>query len=217
MNYGNHTNSEDSNSEHSCPSYNSSPCQEVPCDLPKQCQPAFQHQHQHQHPSPTGSLGPLASPSQGFYQISRHQSNPSFHRGYYEEDVGYYLLDMDMARSYYGQQTPPPPNRRDYWYNEAPVQFQRAQRPLPHGVQLSRSPSLWDHPRHISRGLPRQVVNQELKSWHHRSQVNGPRRPHSLDRQGAVRVKTSPGQESPLYQNHKYQEQVNCQEHRVCL
>ncbi|KAM4612653.1 innate immunity activator b isoform 1-T4 [Polymixia lowei] len=200
LNYGNQASSEDSYSEHSATSYTISPCQEVPYDLPKQ----YQSAHQYQHYSPVGGLGALALPHTGFYQTSRHQSSPGFHRGHYNEEVGY-PLDVDMARNYYVQQ--PPFNRYDYWYTEAPVHPQMSQRLLPPDVRLSRSPSLWDYPQSHYSGLPRQVVNEELKSWHQRSQFKGPR-PRSLDRQGAVRVKNTVDQASPLSQNRKYQEQV---------
>ncbi|XP_071766247.1 innate immunity activator b isoform X1 [Centroberyx gerrardi] len=202
VNYRSHASSEDSNSEQSSTSYTSSPCQEMPCDLPKQSPSAFQHQHY----GPVGSLGPLAFPSTGFYQNTRHQSSPSIHKGYYSEEVGY-PFDVDMARSYYVQQAPCPSNRYDYWYKEAAVHPQRAQRPLPPDVRLTHSPSLWEHPHYRSTGLPRQVVNEELKSWHWRNQFKGPR-PRSLDRQGAVRVKNTPDRGSPLSQNQKYHEQI---------
>ncbi|KAM3877882.1 innate immunity activator b [Diretmus argenteus] len=201
-NYGSHASSEDSNSERSATSYSSSPCREVPYDLSKQSPSAFQHQHS----GPTRSPGSLVFPSTGFYQNSRHKSSPSIHRGYYIDEAAY-PLDVDMAQIYYGQQASYAPSRYDYWYNEAAGHLQRAQRPLPPDVRLSRSPSLWDHPHYRSNGLPRQVVNEELKSWHQRSHFKGPR-PRSLDRQGAVRVKNTPSRESPFSQNQKYHEKI---------
>ncbi|XP_071192028.1 innate immunity activator protein-like isoform X1 [Salvelinus alpinus] len=196
-----HSSSEtaDSNSEHSAPSYTSSLCREMPCDLPWQCQPTYRYQS-----SPNDNHGPMAySPGPGFYQNYQHQSTPSFHRGYYDHGM-VYPSEMDMARLYHG---PPPPchsSRYEHWYEEAPVHPQRALTSLPPHVRLSRAPSLREYPHHPSRGFPRQVVNEELKSWHQRNQF----RPHSLDRQTAIRVRNVPGRESPLSHHHKYPEQA---------
>ncbi|XP_040014864.1 innate immunity activator b isoform X2 [Xiphias gladius] len=199
VNYGSHASSEDSNSEHSFTSYNSSPCQELPCDLSKQYQSAFPHS------SPGGSYGPQAFPRTGFYHNSRHQSSPAIHRAFYNEMV--YPSDMDMTRSYYAQKAPFPSDRYDYWYKDPAVPPQRVQRPLPPDVRLSPSPAQWDHPHYCSSGVPRQVVNEQLKSWHRRTQLKSPRS-RSLDRQGAVRVKNVSFRESPCYQSQKYHEQV---------
>ncbi|CAK6955734.1 innate immunity activator b [Scomber scombrus] len=200
VNYGNCATSEDSNSEHSFTSYASSLCQELPCDSPKQYQRAFAHS------SPVGSYGPQIFPRTGFYHNPRNQSSPSIHESYYNEEM-VYPPDMDMTRSYYAQQAPCPSNRYDYWYKEAAVPPQRVQRPLPPDIRLSPSPAQWDHPHYRSSGLPRQVVNEQLKSWHWRTQIKTPRA-RSLDRQGAVRLKNMSARESPCYQSQKYHEQV---------
>lgn len=210
VNYGNHVNSEDSNSEHSFTSYNSSPCQEFPCDSPKQYPSAFQHS------SPVGSYGPQAFPRTGFYHNPRNQSSPSFPKAYYNEEV-VYQPELDLARSYYVQQTPCSPNRYEYYYKDAAVPHQRAQRPLPPDIRLSPSPAQWDHPHYRPSGLPQQVVNEQLKSWHRRSQLKSPRS-RSLDRQGAVRVKNISAREATFHQNQKYHEQVSRQKYfGTCL
>ncbi|KAG7253113.1 hypothetical protein CRUP_008109, partial [Coryphaenoides rupestris] len=186
-NYVNQANSEDSNSEHSSTSRTSSVCHE-------------QHRH-YQHLSPTARVGPPPAFQQGpgFYQNSRYQSGASFNRGYYGADVAYAL---DLDRGY-------PPHRRDYVYAEVAHPGPPMMGPprwAPQEVRLSRSPSLWEPQHYRSNGLPRQVVNDQLKSWHQRNQLRGPR-PRSLDRQGAVRVKNVPDWVSPLAQNQRYQEQ----------
>ncbi|GCC26803.1 hypothetical protein chiPu_0005223 [Chiloscyllium punctatum] len=57
------------------------------------------------------------------------------------------------------------------------------QRITPSHCRIVRTPSLKEYP---NRGLLREVVSEELQSWHERTrQRNG--RPHSLDRQGAFR------------------------------
>uniref|UniRef100_UPI0037E871F4 innate immunity activator b n=1 Tax=Semicossyphus pulcher TaxID=241346 RepID=UPI0037E871F4 len=201
VNFGNIASSEDSNSEHSFNSYNSSLCQEFPGNSPKQYPPAYQHS------SPVGSYGPQAFPRTGFYHNPRHQSSPSFHKAYYNEEL-VYPNDLDLARSYYAKPAPPPPsssNRYDYRYQDATMPHQRAQRPP--DIRLSPSPAQWDHPHYRSAGLPQQVVTEQLKSWHRRSQLKAPRC-RSLDRQGAVRVKNMAAREQTYYQNQKYHEQV---------
>ncbi|XP_041634177.1 innate immunity activator b [Cheilinus undulatus] len=198
VNYGNLTGSEDSNSEHSFTSYNSSPCQEFPCSSSQQYQPAFSHS------SPVGSYGPQVYPRTGFYHNPRHQSSPSFHKSYYNEEM-VYPPDLDLSRSYYAQPAPSPPNRYEYRYKDTAVAHQRVQRPS--DVRLSPSPAHWDRPHYRSAGLPQQVVSEQLKSWHRRSQLKAPRS-RSLDRQGAVRVKNMASRESSCYMNPTYHEQV---------
>ncbi|KAM8812401.1 innate immunity activator protein isoform 3-T3 [Rhynchonycteris naso] len=53
----------------------------------------------------------------------------------------------------------------------------------------ARAPSLKDSP--VGRSLCRAAVNQELQSWHERARLRNAR-PHSLDRQGAFRVRSLP-------------------------
>lgn len=195
VNYVHLANSEDSSSEHSFASYNSSPCQEFPCSSPYQYQPTFPHG------SPVSSCGPQAFPHTGFYHNPRHQSSPSFHKGYYNDEV-VLSTDMDLARSYYAQPAPSSSNRYEYCYKDVPVPHQRPQRP----ADARLSPSL-AHPHFHSVGLPQQVVTEQLKSWHRRSQLKTPRS-RSLDRQGAVRIKNMTVREPNCYTNPKYHEQV---------
>lgn len=189
-NYGNHAGSEDSNSEHSYTSYNSSPCQELPY------QSAFPHS------SPVGCYRPPAFPRNGFYHHSRYQSSPNFHRGYHNEDM-VYPPHLDLARSYYAQQVPCPQNRYEY----SAVPNHRGQRPLAPNPRLTPSPANYDSPHYRPSSISPQVVNEQLKSWHRRSQLKAPRS-RSLDRQGAIRLKNAPGQEATYYQSQKYNEQV---------
>ncbi|XP_051932547.1 innate immunity activator b isoform X2 [Hippocampus zosterae] len=196
----NQAGSEDSNSEHSFASYCSSPSQELPCDLTKHCLA----------PSPLSapfvSYGPQNSPIAGFYHSPRNQSKADVHEAYYNEEVVYSPY-VDMPWSYYTHQSSCPPNRYEYRYKEAPMPLQRALRHLAPDSRLSPSLAQWDHPQYRSNCLPRQVVNEQLKSWHRRSQLKGPRS-RSLDRQGAVRVKNMAALEAIRYQNQKYQEQA---------
>ncbi|KAM8916066.1 innate immunity activator b isoform 2-T7 [Spinachia spinachia] len=192
-NYGSPVRAEDSNSENSFTSYNSSPRRERPGDSARQYQSAQPHS------GPVGGYGPRAFTCTGFHHGPRQQASPSFPTDYYNEEM-VYQNDLDLARSYYAQQAPSPSNRYEYYYKEAAVPHQRAQR-------LSPSPAQWDHPHYRPNGLPQQVVNEQLKSWHRRTQLKSPRS-RSLDRQGAVRVKNMSTREATLHQNQNYHEQV---------
>uniref|UniRef100_A0A8C3VJZ4 Innate immunity activator n=1 Tax=Catagonus wagneri TaxID=51154 RepID=A0A8C3VJZ4_9CETA len=65
----------------------------------------------------------------------------------------------------------------------------RWQRPPPAHSRVTRTPSLRDNP--AGRGLSKAAVSEELKSWHERARLRSAR-PHSLDRQGAFRVRSLP-------------------------
>ncbi|XP_067288046.1 innate immunity activator b isoform X2 [Pseudorasbora parva] len=212
LNVGNpvyYSSSEDSNSEHSVQSYASSPCQEHPGELPW----PYQLQYGYHYSSLADTHVPQRCSPTHFYKSPQYQSSPSFSRGYVEDGWGQ-PLEMDSGRSYISHQAPSPVyssnGHYDYCYTEALPSQQRSCRVLPTHVKLSRAPSLREYSHHPSRGLPRQVVSEELKSWHQRNQLRPPR-PHSLDRnrQGALRIRNAPGQESPLSlsQQYSFQEQ----------
>ncbi|XP_037535566.1 innate immunity activator b isoform X2 [Nematolebias whitei] len=194
MSFVNHVSSEDSSSEKSFSSYSSSPCQEFPSNLPHQYQSGFPVS------SPDGNYGPQALLSSSFHHNPRYMFCPGVQKTYYNEEM-VYLPEVDMTRSRFSQQTP----RYDYCYREASVPLQRVQRPLPPEIRVT-PPAHMDYPQYRSNGLPRQVVNEQLKSWHLRSQFKAPRS-RSLDRQGAVRVKSGSFREAALYQNQTYHEQ----------
>ncbi|XP_061920351.1 innate immunity activator protein-like isoform X2 [Entelurus aequoreus] len=127
----------------------------------------------------------------GFYHSPRLRG----HQVYHNEDVVYPPY-VDTPWTYRTRRAPGLPDGYEYRYQEAPAAPQRAQwRLAPDG---GHSPQ-WDPPR--------QVVSEQLKSWHRRSQLKGPRS-RSLDRQGAVRVKNTPARELPRNQNPRYHEQV---------
>nr|XP_015197859.1 PREDICTED: uncharacterized protein C1orf106 homolog isoform X2 [Lepisosteus oculatus] len=213
--------SEDSSSEQSVPSYASSPHREVVSEQARPCPPPYPgtsnyYVSQHNgHPSghysgqPNGNYGiHPAFNGQTFYRNPQHVSSPNFYRGYVE-DGPYLPAEIDMGRLYLGPPVPHHWDPREFWYEEVTPQAQRVLRPLPAHVRLSRAPSLKEHPRRASPGcaLPREVVSEELKSWHERSQFRGAR-PRSLDRQGAVRMRSVPGRESPLSRQNTFRQQV---------
>ncbi|XP_016148813.1 innate immunity activator b [Sinocyclocheilus grahami] len=213
LNVGNplyYSSSEDSNSEHSVQSYANSPCQEHPGELPWPYQP----QYGYQYASLNDSHVPQRCSPTHFYKNPQYQSSPSFSRGYVEDGWGH-PLERDSGRLYISHQAPSPVyssnGHYEYYYSEAMPSQQRSCRLLPAHVKLSRAPSLREYSHHPSRGLPRQVVSEELKSWHQRNQL----RPHSLDRnrQDTLRIPESP---LSLSQHHRFQEQQVSQK-RVIL
>ncbi|XP_053461596.1 innate immunity activator protein isoform X1 [Nycticebus coucang] len=73
----------------------------------------------------------------------------------------------------------------------APLRYQRL---VPSHSRVVRTPSLKDSP--AGRALSKAAVSEELKWWHERARLRSTR-PHSLDRQGAFRVRSlPPGRES---------------------
>ncbi|XP_043932600.1 innate immunity activator protein [Protopterus annectens] len=77
---------------------------------------------------------------------------------------------------------------REYHYGDERTHLQM-QRVKPSHSRIVRTPSLKEYPH---RGLPRELVSEELQSWHKRSIRSKRGRPHSLDRQGAIRVHSIP-------------------------
>lgn len=186
--------SEDSNSEHSSfSSYTNSPCQELLAE-PEQLCHAQHRYHCSNHIS-------LSYVTQSCYKNSLAQLSPRLYRAYIDEGRGH---DLEMKRIYNRRQPIPcPSDHYEYWYEEAPQNQQRG-RLIPCHLKLSRAPSLREYPQHPGRALPRQVVSEELKSWHQRCQL----RPRSLDRQGAVRPRNLPLHESPLSHQQDFYNQV---------
>ncbi|KAM4740508.1 innate immunity activator b isoform 2-T6 [Anableps anableps] len=199
MSYSSYASSEDSNSERSFSIHSNSPCQEFPSHSRRQYQTALPLC------SPEGSYGPQGLAPTGFHCNPRSLVSPGIQRPYYNEEM-VYPPDMNLARIHIPQQMPCTPNTHDYYYRDAAIPHQRAQRPLPPDIRLT-PPALLANMHYSVNGLPRQVVNEQLKSWHRRSQFRTPRS-RSLDRQGAVRLKNTSIRESTTYQSQKYHDQV---------
>lgn len=177
-----HSSSEDSNSEHSsAPSYTSSPCQELMSEPDQLCQSPHRY-----HCSNHIAQSYL---THSYYKNSSALFFPSLYRGYIDEGRAH---DMELSSMYIRRQHCPCNNK--YYYEESP-----GGRLTPRHLELSRAPSLREYPQHPSRALPRQVISDELKSWHERSQL----RPQSL--QGAVYMPNL--RDSPLSQ-HDFCDQV---------
>uniref|UniRef100_A0A8C7WP65 Innate immunity activator b n=1 Tax=Oryzias sinensis TaxID=183150 RepID=A0A8C7WP65_9TELE len=193
-NYEIHASSEDSNSEKSFSSHGSSPCQDLPADSPKGYQTGYSLG------LPVGSYGQHIIPTPGFHS-NRHMLGPGFQRPFYREEVTY-LPNADMDQSRFLQQANRPPLKYDGWHEHYVLPHQRPQRHLPPGVRLASLTNL-NHYHH--NHLSPHMVNEHLKSWHHRNQLRAPRS-RSLDRQQAALMKNMT--ETPCQQNHMYCDQM---------
>ncbi|KAM7404646.1 hypothetical protein PAMP_011976 [Pampus punctatissimus] len=151
--------SEDSSSEHSSSSYMSSPGRDGPTDIPKLCPPPY-----------------------GFHFGAQQKAYPSSHKntnqsqpspGYGRdtaEDGPLSPQDLDMGKCYLS--SPPvarSPQQRQW--QEGTLPPRTVLKPPPPYTRLVRTPSLKEYPNHAIRLMPRDIVSEELKSWHHRNQL----------------------------------------------
>ncbi|XP_029580495.1 innate immunity activator protein [Salmo trutta] len=203
--------SEDSSSEHSVPSYTSSPSRDnhidregpAPTEIPKLCPPPYGFHYGAKSPTSPAFNG---SNSPSFYKNNnQHQSSPSLRRRMAEEGHCSPLSPQDLhsplGRDLYLSPSKAPQPQHRHWQQEGqgppPLSPRRVLKlPLPY-THLVRTPSLREYPEHLARVLPREIVSEELNSWHQRNQFQNQSqksRPGSLERQGSFRVKspTSP-------------------------
>ncbi|XP_008408216.1 innate immunity activator b isoform X1 [Poecilia reticulata] len=198
MSYSSCASSEDSNSERSFSIHSNSPGQEFPSH------PRRQYQATPPLCSPEGSYGPQGLAPTAFHCNPGLLMSPVVQRQYYDDEM-VYPADMDLTRFRIPQQMACSPNTYEYYYRKAAIPHLRAQRPAPPNIRLT-PPAQTDNVHYGCHGLPRQVVNEQLKSWHRRSQFKTPRS-RSLDRQGAVRLKNMSTRESTSYQSQKLHDQ----------
>lgn len=148
--------SEDSSSEHSSTSYISSPGRDGPTEIPKLCPPpyGFHFGAQKKGFSSFGSQSPC-SPG---YVRATGESGPLS-----PQDSGlgkYFLSSPPVARS---------PQQRQW--QEGASSPRSILKPPPPYTRLVRTPSLKEYPNHGIRLMPREIVSEELKSWHQRNQL----------------------------------------------
>lgn len=179
-----HSDTRGNNSKHSSASSSTSlSCQELLTEPEQLCQTQHKCHYSNQ-------ILPSCI-THTYYKNFSTQCSPRLYRRHIEEERGH---NMDLSRMYIRCQPSPCNNGHyEYWCKEAPL-YQQGSRLIPHHLKLSRAPSLREYPQHSSSALPRQVVSDELKSWHQRCQL----RPQSLDRQSAVCIPNLPFHESPL-------------------
>ncbi|XP_042265334.1 innate immunity activator protein [Thunnus maccoyii] len=154
--------SEDSSSEHSTSSYMSSPGRDGPTDIPKLCPPPYGF-----HLGAQKKGVPNFPSSQK--NTNRLQPSPGYIRAT-AEDGPLSPQDPDQGKCYLS--APPvacSPQQRQW--QEGASSPRRVLKPPPPYTRLVRTPSLKEYPNHAIRLMPREIVSEELKSWHHRNQL----------------------------------------------
>ncbi|XP_038236239.1 innate immunity activator protein isoform X2 [Dermochelys coriacea] len=193
-----HSSSEDSNSDVSRITYTLSPGSSSPdtflrpVPAPSTEQPSSEFRG-------LRSVGPEAA---YYYQSPHKQLLPPSYFPAVE-----YVAGREFCRGYpllrAGSPAPFP-------YEQDVVQL-RCQWLGPAPSRLLRTPSLKDYAPGSGKTLAKSAVSEELKSWHERTKLRN-LRPHSLDRQGAFRVRNTPGRELYASRSAGQQAQV-CQIH----
>ncbi|XP_026885872.2 innate immunity activator protein isoform X1 [Electrophorus electricus] len=191
--------SEDSSSEHSVSSCASSSSRDSTSEGIKVCPPPYGYRQYHAaHKAPgkqpsmplpkNSKVRPTASSCQHAQPTSQSTSQPS-------------SQDSTPLRGDVGKLNPVVTSLAE------PVNINKMQQPdstkrvhkppLPY-PSLCRGPSLKEHRDHPIRLLPREVVSNDLRSWHQRYTTEDIK-PRALERHGFMHVKCLPNQEPPPY------------------
>lgn len=141
--------SEDSSSEHSSSSYISSPGRDGPTEVPKLCPPPYGFHFGAQKKSSSTISGPA---------------------GVTEEDRSLSPQDLDRGKCCVSPVARGPQQRQ--WQEAVASSPRSVLKPPPPYTRLVRTPSLKEYPNHAIRLLPRELVSEELKSWHQRNQLH---------------------------------------------
>ncbi|XP_061759491.1 innate immunity activator protein isoform X1 [Nerophis ophidion] len=158
--------SEDSSSEHSSSSYLSSPGREGSTEIPKLCPPPYGF-----HFGAPKKVLPCDLPKNNSNQPQLRACTP--------------LSPQDLGKRFVSS---PPVTRSIPQQRPWQEQVSTPKLPPPY-TSVVRTPSLKEYPNHAIRAMPREVVSEELKSWHQRSQ-----NPNLVEQQSPMGVKspTSP-------------------------
>ncbi|KAM9855525.1 innate immunity activator protein [Aulostomus maculatus] len=169
--------SEDSSSEHSSSSYISSPGRDGPTEIPKLCPPPYGFHFG------SAKKGVLSSHK----NTSQVQPSPAYVRTT-PEGTSLTPQNLDPGKCYV---TSPPvacsPQQRQW--QEGMSCPRRMLKPPPPYTRLVRTPSLKEYPNHAIRLMPREIVSEELKSWHQRNQLQK-LRPGCGEQHGSLGLKT---------------------------
>ncbi|KAG5282127.1 hypothetical protein AALO_G00052530 [Alosa alosa] len=139
--------------------------------------------------------------------ISQQHPTPSIPRAVPKEGSA---LEVEMDKLRVDPSSPARPVSQNNSYpKDVPSPKRVVKPPPPPYARLVRTPSLKEYPTHLTRRLlPREIVCEELKTWHQRNNsLRGPQ-PRPLERQGSLRVKPSPSQEPPAYRQAYTQKQA---------
>lgn len=164
--------SEDSSSEHSSSSY-SSPGRDGPTEIPTLCPPPYGFHFSAQKKGVSNFCTSHKTTSQSRSSLGHNRA--------IMEDCPLSPEDQDMEKCFL---SPPPvacnPPQRQL--PERALSPRRILKPPPPYTRLIRTPSLKEYPSHTIRLLPREIVSEELKSWHQRQSsmsTRSPTSPHS--------------------------------------
>ncbi|KAL6119738.1 inava [Pungitius sinensis] len=147
--------SEDSSSEHSSSSCISSPGGDGPPEIPKPCPPPYGFHFGAQKKGPSSFAGSQEN-------ANRPQVRPVQVRANVE--------DVDMGRCFLSPPTMAHSPQQRQWQGGASSTRRVPKAPPPY-TRLVRTPSLNEYPNHAVMLMPRDIVSEELKSWHQRNQL----------------------------------------------
>ncbi|XP_022597591.1 innate immunity activator protein [Seriola dumerili] len=154
--------SEDSSSEHSSSSYISSPGRDGPTEIPKLCPPPYGF---HLGAQKKG----LSSFSSSHKNTSQSQPSPGYVKAI-TEDGPLSPQDLDLGKCFLSSPPVARSHQQRQW-QEGASSPRRILKPPPPYTRLVRTPSLKEYPNHAIRLMPREIVSEELKSWHQRNQL----------------------------------------------
>lgn len=170
--------SEDSSSEQSSSSYISSPGRDGPSEIPKLSPPPYGFHFGAQKQVISSFPNQQKNANQAQYQA---QSSPG-HIKAEDPDMGKCFFSSPVA---HGQQRGVSSSRSIL-------------KPPPPYTRLVRTPSLKEYPNHAIRLMPREIVSEELKSWHQRNQLQK-LRPSCGEKQGSLSVTSPTSPHLPLF------------------
>ncbi|KTF94216.1 hypothetical protein cypCar_00021142 [Cyprinus carpio] len=191
--------SEDSSSELSISSYSSSSSRETTTEAPKPCPPPYGYHR--------------TTPNKGLSQLNTHstlknnnKNPPHLVPGPSRLKISNgTLLQADMARLQLRENSQSDPVHTNKPQQVEVTSPKRMLKPPPPYTKVVRTMSLREYPNHPSRVLPRDVVSGELKTWHQKNNIVISK-PHSLERQGSIRIKRP---EPPPYHQIPSHKQVS--------
>ncbi|XP_030589513.1 innate immunity activator protein isoform X2 [Archocentrus centrarchus] len=166
--------SEDSSSEHSSSSCISSPSRDRPTEVPKLCPPPYGFHFGAQ------KKGPSQFPS------THKNTTPSYVKAA-AEDGPLSPQDLDMGKRFV---SPVARSTQQRQWQEGTTSPRSILKLPPPYTRLVRTPSLKEYPNHAVRLMPREVVSEELKSWHQRNKLQKLR--PSCGEQQSITSPTSP-------------------------
>ncbi|KAK9515417.1 hypothetical protein VZT92_026066 [Zoarces viviparus] len=151
--------SEDSSSEHSSSSYISSPGGDAPTEIPKLCPPPYGFH--------------FGAQKKGLSSFAKNTNQAQSGPGYVRpnvEDGPLSPQDLDMGKCFLSSPPAAHSPQQRQWQGGA-SSTRTIPKPPPPYTRVVRTPSLNEYPNHAIRLMPRDIVSEELKSWHLRNQL----------------------------------------------